>query len=59
MLHQYWNQNWEAALARLEQLELLPNYPTQMITIYRDRIRNYQDHPPGNDWDGVFHATSK
>lgn len=59
MLHQYWNQNWESALARLEQLELLPNYPTQMIQIYRDRIRNYQGNPPGNDWDGVFHATSK
>jgi len=27
--------------------------------IYRERVRTYIEHPPGEDWDGVFVMTSK
>lgn len=30
-----------------------------LYTLYDDRVRSYRDAPPGDDWDGVYVATSK
>lgn len=63
MLLAYRAQDWETALCWLEKmksmsLELaleLDGY----LTLYHQRIADYQHMPPPEDWDGVFEATSK
>jgi adenylate cyclase len=61
MLGCYRNRDWEGALAAIERgrrtddanaLELLYN-------LYEARIRNYQDNPPPEDWNGAFALLTK
>jgi adenylate cyclase len=61
MLACYRNRDWEDALAAIERgrrtdeahsLELLYN-------LYEARIRDYQDNPPPQDWDGAFALLTK
>jgi adenylate cyclase len=61
MLACYRNRDWEGALAAIERgrrtddanaLELLYN-------LYEARIRNYQDNPPPEDWNGAFALLTK
>jgi adenylate cyclase len=63
MLEVYRSQDWETAKAYLELIKDqsgqagidIDNY----LFLYEMRILEYQENPPGADWDGVYTATSK
>lgn len=63
LLEQYRAQNWDAALATLEELEVhsaaSPVRLTGLLSLYRERLVEYRAHPPGPDWEGVYKATEK
>jgi class 3 adenylate cyclase len=51
-------RNWQDAGQAFKQvLELFPNDGPSLLFI--DRCRQYRDHPPAPDWDGVFNLTEK
>ena len=61
MLNAYKTQDW-AALKRIlnECRELGEDYKLDVLyDLYEERRQEYFANPPGNDWDGVFVATSK
>jgi adenylate cyclase len=60
MLTAYRQTNWSGAMACLDELRQVDNgsmarYAQLMIS----RIKEYKRNPPGEDWDGVYTATSK
>ena len=71
MLRQYRDQQWDAAIASLEQAKAinqrlatagkLPRGTDTdvLFALYLERIADYRENPPPADWDGVFTATSK
>jgi len=63
MLSSYRQQKWQVALAALDEIGPLAERVgfgvTEYLAIYRARIRDFTDNPPGNDWDGVYTAASK
>lgn len=63
MLAAYRGQDWDRASVLLDQLEAaadpLPFSLTTYIALYRARLAEMAETPPGTDWDGVFTATSK
>ncbi|MEM6902507.1 MAG: adenylate/guanylate cyclase domain-containing protein [Pseudomonadota bacterium] len=69
MLIKYRSQDWDGALALLDQMkaeaealgERLPRGTNVQVLydLYAERISAYRADPPGEDWDGVFVATSK
>jgi adenylate cyclase len=51
-------RDWAGAIERFQQaLTLRPEDDPASILL--DRCRGYQASPPGEDWDGVHHMTSK
>ncbi len=51
-------QNWDQA--EMEFFNLSRSYPDcQLYQEYLNRITNYRQNPPGEDWDGVYTHTSK
>jgi len=54
-------QKWSEAKALIaEARELAKPYDIDgLFDLYTDRIADYEATPPGEDWDGVFIATSK
>jgi len=62
MLAIYKSQDWDGARKAInEARELGEPYDIDetFYTLYEDRIKAYEENPPGEDWDGVFVATSK
>ncbi|MBV6633936.1 MAG: adenylate/guanylate cyclase domain-containing protein [Alphaproteobacteria bacterium] len=69
MLIAYRSQNWDGALTLLDQMkseaealgERLPRGTNIQVLydLYAERISSYRAEPPGDDWDGVFVATTK
>ena len=69
MLIAYRAQNWEQARALLNEAraaseaiaDRLPRGTKceVLFDLYDGRIAEYRSNPPGEDWDGVFTATSK
>ena len=61
MIDAYLAQEWEKARNSLEQCRALcgPYNIDEFYDLYEARIVDYQTHPPGDGWDGVFVATSK
>lgn len=55
----YLKMNWEKALSSFEQL--LGTLPScnETLKSYIERCQLYLKTPPGDDWDGVYHLTSK
>ena len=54
----YRSREWERAAAHLEQLAV--KYPGDgPVGVYLQRCQILRAEPPGDDWDGVFEATSK
>jgi adenylate cyclase len=53
----YRQQAWEAAEAIFTKLNT--NHPSELYELYLARIAAFRADPPGNDWDGVFVATTK
>jgi adenylate cyclase len=60
MLEAYYAQDWDAAEARIAECRQLTNDETpELYDLYDERIGEFRDNPPPEDWDGVFVATTK
>lgn len=69
MLAAYRQQQWDETERQLAAMEAatatladrLPRgcHMEVLFTLYRQRIADYRANPPGDDWDGVYTATSK
>ena len=57
-LFHYSEQRWQQAQSILQLLIDHPGYE-HLCQLYLKRIRYYRDNPPGDDWNGVYIATSK
>lgn len=53
-LELYYQQQWQAAI---EAFSKLAN--PVLVELYIDRCHQFQQQPPGKDWDGVYTALSK
>ena len=54
----YLDKQWDNAKSTL--LDLKRKYPEKLVfQIYLDRIDEYKESPPSDDWDGVFTHISK
>ncbi len=57
-LDYYRTQHWDLAQAQFAQLH--SQHPNRLLyKIYADRVEYFLNHPPGNDWDGVYTFTTK
>lgn len=54
----YRAQNWTQLQAELKALAEL-GFNSRLIELYEERLTVYQQHPPGDEWDGVYTHTSK
>jgi adenylate cyclase len=59
MLARYRAQNWDAAKMLLARCRARDDRLAPLYELYAQRIAWYENHPPGEAWDGVFVATSK
>jgi len=61
MLKAYLEQRWDDALELLETCRGLMGDKnlTTLYDLYEERVGDFKANPPGDDWDGVFVATSK
>lgn len=62
MLAAYRDQRWDAAEAALTAIEMAGSDQYDLsgyVALYRQRIAEFRAEPPGEDWDGVYVATSK
>ncbi|MDP3919753.1 MAG: adenylate/guanylate cyclase domain-containing protein [Candidatus Omnitrophota bacterium] len=62
MLTAYRGQRWNDALKLIDECWKWDTPRTRLqilYNLYQERIRFYQAHPPGTDWDGVYIALSK
>jgi adenylate cyclase len=55
----YRNQNWTHAKRFATDLKREWPEMAEYYDIMLSRIDNYKNSPPGEDWDGVYRATSK
>ncbi len=56
----YCRRQWLDALAMLDKIEQFHDSDYEkIIELYRNRIREFQQHPPADDWDCVFTFTEK
>jgi adenylate cyclase len=53
----YHARRWDDAEERL--LALRQRQPLKLYDVYLERIAHFRDHPPPEDWDGVFTFTTK
>jgi adenylate cyclase len=63
MLDCYRAQDWDGTQQALNdcrtQAEAMGATLGGLYDLYQDRLDTYREAPPGDDWDGVFTATSK
>lgn len=57
MIEAYRSQNWQQALAVLDELQ--SESDRVLYQVYRQRIESLQQNPPAEGWDGVFRHTEK
>jgi len=57
-LDYYRNKNWQEAKRVLNEILKFSKSPN-LYSVYMNRLEEYQNHAPENDWDGVFEAKSK
>lgn len=54
----YVNQCWDKAATILQNL--IAHYPDKpLFQLYLDRVNEYANNPPGNNWDGTFTHKTK
>ncbi len=63
MIEQYRGQKWKSAIKTLDEIKqrsrtIEPDL-IDYLAVYEERITEFRANPPGNDWDGVYVATSK
>ncbi len=63
MLSSYRQQRWGEAIEALDRIgplaERVGFEVTEYLAIYKARIAEFAENPPGPDWDGVYTAASK
>ncbi len=61
MIAAYLEQDWNKSIKRLKECRLLcaPYNIDGFYDLYETRILHFQAESPGEDWDGVFVATTK
>jgi adenylate cyclase len=61
MLANYRSRNWEETLASIARGRASDEANTLelLYEIYEERIREFQQNPPPDDWDGAFALTTK
>lgn len=59
MLDAYRGQEWSKASALIAECRALRPDLDGFYDLYVERIEEFQANPPGDDWDGVFTATTK
>jgi adenylate cyclase len=59
MLERYRRQDWAAARADLAECRRREPSLAKLYDLYDERIAHYLASPPGDEWDGVFVATTK
>jgi len=61
MLESYAGQNWEYCLKEIQECRYLcePFGLDGLYDLYETRVADFKANPPGDDWDGVFVATTK
>ncbi|MDP6345976.1 MAG: adenylate/guanylate cyclase domain-containing protein [Alphaproteobacteria bacterium] len=59
MLDAYRHQEWDRARQLLGQCRAADGTLDELYDLYDERIDHYLENPPGDDWDGVFVATTK
>jgi adenylate cyclase len=61
MLANYRSRNWDDALASIARGRASDQANTLelLYEIYEERIREFQQNPPPDDWDGAFALTAK
>ena len=61
LLQTYRAQDWEKAKNFLSECRNLDKEERlgKLYDLYEERIAEFEAHPPGPDWDGVYVATSK
>jgi adenylate cyclase len=59
MLDAYRAQDWDKASAKLEACKNLWPDLDGFYALYEERIAEFRANPPGDDWDGVYTATTK
>ena len=61
MLDAYMAQRWDDALGHIVACreKMAPHDLSVLYDLYEERIVEFKENPPGDDWDGVYVATSK
>ncbi len=63
MIETYRSQKWEEARSLMAECRVLDDFLVNPLDVlydmYEERISDYVENPPAEDWDGVFVATSK
>jgi len=54
----YRDRKWNEAIQKFEQA-LTHNHTDEPSKMYIRRCKAFMENPPGDDWDGSFHMTSK
>jgi adenylate cyclase len=52
-------QQWEKTRELIDQCRKLSGASQKLYDLHLSRIRWYEDHPPGSDWDGAFRTILK
>jgi adenylate cyclase len=58
-LRAYRGQDWQSARTLIETCIAVDPSLEALYDVYRDRIGNYEQNPPGKNWDGVYVALTK
>jgi adenylate cyclase len=57
-LARYRDREWNEAIERFEQI--IEEHPDdEPSRVMLERVRQYRDNPPSEDWNGAFRLTSK
>lgn len=59
MIAAYRSQDWQTCGQLAAQLQIEHPDVEKLYELYLERVAEYQANSPGEDWDGVFTATSK
>ncbi len=59
MITAYRSKQWDEAECLIEQCRKLDGSLEVLYEMYEERLAEYRENPPPEEWDGVFVATSK
>ncbi len=59
MISSYRKQDWDRVEELLAECRKLEPALGKLYDLYEGRMKAYRAQPPGDNWDGVFTATTK